>query len=161
VENQGLCLTPLQLYILMKNLETTLRPEYRRRIQIMLLADAGESQGQICEAVECSAEMARYWILMAKTGQAHRWSDRPMGCPKKVNKQYCDRLKELVSHSPRKYGYSFQRWTAQWLGKELAKELGIKVSDCHINRLLKKMGLSTQPKPPTDVEATNQTDNEK
>jgi hypothetical protein len=49
-----------------------------------------------------------------------------------------------VSHSPREYGYPFQRWTAQWLGKHLAKELGIKVSDCHINRLLKEMGLSTR-----------------
>jgi len=42
-------------------------------------------------------------------------------------KPYLGRLKELVSHSPREYGYPFQRWTAQWLGKHLAKELGIKV----------------------------------
>ena len=48
-----------------------------------------------------------------------------MGRPKTVNEQYCDRLKELVSHSPREYGYPFQRWTAQWLGKHLAKELGV------------------------------------
>jgi transposase len=67
-----------------------------------------------------------------------------MGRPKTVNEQYLARLKELVSHSPREYGYPFQRWTAQWLGKHLAKELGIKVSDCHINRLLKEMGLSTR-----------------
>jgi putative transposase len=51
-----------------------------------------------------------------------------------------------VSHTPREYGYPFERWTAHWLGKHLAKELGIEVSDRHISRLLKDMGLSTRPK---------------
>ena len=144
MENQSLYLTPFQRKFLLKSLETDLRPEYRRRIEIMLLADAGQSQTQICEALGCAQETARYWIVMAQTGNAHNWGDRPMGRPKTVNEQYLVRLKELVSHSPREYGYSFQRWTAQWLSKHLAKELGIKVSDCHINRLLKEMGLSTR-----------------
>jgi putative transposase len=63
-----------------------------------------------------------------------------------VNDQYLERLKELVSHSPRDYGYPFGRWTGQWLSKHLAKELGIEVSDRNVNLLLKKMGLSTRPK---------------
>jgi orotate phosphoribosyltransferase-like protein len=41
----------------------------------MLLFDAGESQAQICEALGCSQETARYWITIAQTGQAHKWSD--------------------------------------------------------------------------------------
>lgn len=44
--------------------------------------------------------------------------------------------------SPRQYGYSFHHWTAYWLGQQLEKELNITVSDRHINRLLKTMGLS-------------------
>ncbi|GAA6619187.1 transposase [Scytonema sp. NUACC26] len=145
-EKQSLYLTPFQRKLLVKNLETDLRPEYRRRIEIMLLADMGQSQTQICEVLGCSQETARYWIGMAKAGQAHHWSDRPMGRPKTVNKQYLESLKELVSHSPRDYGYPFQRWTAQWLSKHLEKEFGLKVSDCHITRLLKSMGLSTRHK---------------
>jgi transposase len=144
LENQGQYLTPFQRKLLLKSLQADLRPEYRRRIEIMLLADSGQSQAQICKALRCSSEMARYWIVMAQTGHAHHWSDYPMGRPKTVNEQYLARLKELASHSPREYGYPFQRWTAQWLGKHLAKELDIKVSDCHINRLLKEMGLSTR-----------------
>jgi transposase len=155
VEKQGKYLTPFQRKLLQKSLQTDLRPEYRRRIEIMLLADIGQSQTQICEALGCSAEMARYWIVMAQTGNAHQWSKRPMGRPKMVTEQYLSRLKELASHSPREYGYAFQRWTAQWLGKHLEKELGIK-SNCHINRLLKQMGLSTRPKPSMDEEAVNQ-----
>ncbi len=144
MQKQSQCLTPFQHKLLLKSLETNLRTEYRRRIEIMLLADAGQSQAQICKALGCSQEMARHWIVMAQTGNAHRWSDRPIGRPKTVNEQYCDRLKELVSHNPREYDYAFHRWTAQWLSKHLAKELGIKVSPQHINRLLKELGLSTR-----------------
>ncbi len=93
MENHGLCLTPFQRKLLQKNLEADLRPEYRRRIEIMLRADAGQSQAQICEALLCSQETARYWIAIAQTGQAHHWNDRPMGRPKTVNQQYLTRLK--------------------------------------------------------------------
>ncbi len=144
VEKLGQYLTPFQHKLLLKSLETDIRPEYRRRIEIILLADTGHSQTEICKTLGCSPEMARYWMDMAQTGRAHRWQEHPMGRPKTVSDEYLNRLQELVNHSPRKYDYSFGRWTAQWLSKQLAKELGIEVSACHINRLLKQMGLSTK-----------------
>jgi len=139
-------LTPFQRKALLKNLQANLQPEYRRRIEIMLLADMGKSQAQICEIIGCSQEMARYWIGIAEAGLAHKWNERPIGRPKTVNNQYIERLKELVSHSPREYGYAFGYWTAQWLSKHLANEFGIAISDRHVNRLLKQMGLSTKRK---------------
>ncbi|MGM3304823.1 helix-turn-helix domain-containing protein [Anabaena sp. WFMT] len=139
-------LTPFQRKALIKNLQANLQPEYRRRIEIMLLADMGKSQSHICEIIGCSQEMARYWIGIAEAGMAHKWNERRIGRPKTVNNQYIDRLKELVSNSPREYGYAFGYWTAQWLSKHLANELGIEISDRHINRLLKEMGLSTKRK---------------
>jgi transposase len=145
-------LTPFQRKALLKNLQADLQPEYRRRIEIMLLADTGKSQTHICEIIGCSQEMARYWIGIAQAGMAHKWNERPIGRPKTVNAQYIERLKELVSNSPREYGYAFGYWTAQWLSKHLANELGIEISDRHVNRLLKQMGLSTKRKaapPPT------------
>lgn len=154
---QGQCLTPFQRKLLLKSLQAELRPEYRRRIEIMLLADTGQSQAQICKALGCAQETARYWIALAHAGQAHNWDDCPMGRPKTVNQQYLDRLKELVSHSPREHGYSFQRWTAQWLSKQLAKELGIGVSAQHVSRLLRQMGLSTRPRPKDTEKGTDGT----
>jgi transposase len=156
MDKPGQYLTPFQHKLLLKSLETDLRPEYRRRIKIMLLADAGQSQTQICKTLGCSPEMARYWMDIAQTGRAHRWQDRPMGRPKTVNDEYIARLKELVDRSPREYDYPFQRWTAQWLSKHLAKELGIEVSACHINRLLKQMGLSTRSKPADEAVNSSQ-----
>lgn len=139
-------LTSFQRKTLLKNLQTNLQPEYRRRIEIILLADMGKSQASICEIMGCSQEMARYWMGIAEAGMAHKWNERKIGRPKIVNSEYMARLKELVSNSPREYGYAFSSWTARWLSKHLAKELGIEISDRHINRLLKQMGLSTKPK---------------
>ena len=139
-------LTPFQRNMLLKDLESDLQPEYRRRLEIMLLADMGKSQSQICEILGCSQEMARYWVTLAQAGLAHKWQERPIGRPKTVNEKYTERLKELVTHSPRDYGYAFSSWTANWLSKHLAIEFGIEISARHINRLLKKMGLSTKPK---------------
>ena len=140
--SQSRFLTPFQKSLLLKNLQTDLRPQYRQRIQIMLLADLGESQAAICAELGCSKDTARYWTTMAQMGLAHKWKERSVGRPKKFNEDYLERLKELVTHSPKVYGYSFQRWTAEWLSKHLESEFGVKLSARHINRLLKKMGLS-------------------
>lgn len=142
--NQSYLLTPFQHKLLLKQMQAEIRPEYRRRIEIMLLADAGKSQTQICAELGCSQETARYWMRFAREGRAHLWNDSPIGRPQIVTDQYLDRLRELVSRRPSDYGYSFKRWTAGWLSKHLLNEFGIEVSDRHINRLLKKMGLSTR-----------------
>ncbi|MEM7591414.1 MAG: helix-turn-helix domain-containing protein [Cyanobacteria bacterium P01_A01_bin.83] len=137
-------LSNFERQILQSQLHQDSRPEYRRRIEIMLLADLGKSQSEICATLNCSNVTARYWIWMAKNGQALQWNNVPIGRPTIVNEQYIKRLQELVTHSPKEFGYSFSRWTAQWLSKHLAQEIGIEISDRHINRLLKKMGLSTR-----------------
>lgn len=150
-------LTPFQRKLLQKKLEGNLLLQHSLRIEIMLLADEGKTQTQICRALSCSQGTARHWILVARSGQAHNWQENPIGRPKNVNEQYLERLRELVNQSPRNFGYSFRHWTAQWLSKHLAKEFGILISDRHINRLLKKIGLSTRSKPATNKTATNQT----
>lgn len=139
-------LSSFQRKLLQENLEKELDNKYRQRIEIMLLADEGKSQTEICQLLGCCQATARHWIMMAKSDQAHRWNDRKIGRPKRINEAYLQRLKELVNHSPREYGYSFRRWTAEWLSRHLAKEFDIKVSDRYINQLLKQMGLSTKTK---------------
>ncbi|NJO42910.1 MAG: helix-turn-helix domain-containing protein [Cyanobacteria bacterium RU_5_0] len=112
------------------------------RIRIMLLADEGRTQSQICKTLGCSYATARHWITIAQMGRAHLWKQQPVGRPNIINEDYLERLKELASSSPREHGYPFNRWTGCWLNKHLAKEFGIEVSDRHVNRLLKQMGLS-------------------
>lgn len=143
----GKCLTSFQRKLLQKSLQKDLPASYHQRIQIMLLADSGKSQIEICQTLGCCPATVRHWMHIARAGIAHQWQDCPIGRPKAVNDQYLERLQELLSSSPRDYGYPFRRWTVNWLQKHLAKELGIAVSDRHLKRLLKQMGLSTLPKP--------------
>lgn len=152
----GSLLTGFQRKLLLENLQKQLPESYRQRIEIMLLADEGKTQTEICQTLGCCAATARHWMHIARTGMAHQWQDCPIGRPKAVNDQYLERLKELVSSSPYDYGYSFRRWTANWLQKHLAKEFGIEVSDRHIKRLLKQMGLSTRAKPSSAEENSTQ-----
>jgi transposase len=143
----GKCLTSFQRNLLQKSLQEDLPEFYSQRIQIILLADSGKSQTEICQILGCCPATVRHWTHIARAGMAHQWRDCPIGRRKLVNDQYLECLKELVSNSPRDYGYPFRRWTANWLSKHLAKELGISVSARHLKRLLKQMGLSTCPKP--------------
>ncbi|MEH2285907.1 helix-turn-helix domain-containing protein [Nostoc sp.] len=143
----GNYLTAFQRKLLLQNLQKSLLESYRQRIEIMLLADEGKTQTEICQSLGCCAATVRHWTHIARTGMAHQWQDCPIGRPKAVNDEYLRRLKELINTSPREHGYAFRRWTANWVGKHLAKEFGIEVSDRHIKRLLKQMGLSTLPKP--------------
>ncbi|MDZ8227304.1 MULTISPECIES: helix-turn-helix domain-containing protein [unclassified Nostoc] len=152
--SNGKYLTSFQRKLLLVSLEKSLPESYRQRIEIMLLADEGKSQTEICQILGCCPATARHWMHIARTGMAHQWQDCPIGRPKAVNEKYLERLKELIKSSPRDHGYAFRRWTTNWLGKHLAKEFGIEVSDRHIKRLLKQMGLSTLPKP-SNSEANN------
>ena len=68
----------------------------------------------------------------------------PIGRPKTIDDAYIQRLEALVRQSPKVLGYAFDRWTAHWLRKHLLQESGIAVTERHINRLLRQMGLSTR-----------------
>ncbi|MBD2169095.1 helix-turn-helix domain-containing protein [Calothrix membranacea FACHB-236] len=158
----GKYLTPFQRKQLQKNLQDDLSESYRQRIEIMLLADEGKTQTEICQTLKCSPATARHWMHIARTGMAHQWQDCPLGRPKAINQEYLERLQQLLSQNPRDCGYGFRRWTVNWLRKHLAKELGIDVSDRHLKRVLKQMGLSTIPKPtPSQSEHTEKTAGQK
>lgn len=141
---RGYLLSSIEQKDLEDNLQMSLRPEYQLRILIMLLADSGLSQAQICKELHCAQETARFWIYIAKSGQAESWKSIPLGRPKIIGENHLARLRELVTRSPRECGYPFQKWTAKWLNTHLRKEYNVQVSDRHINRLLKQMGFSTK-----------------
>ncbi|OPH10516.1 helix-turn-helix domain-containing protein [Cylindrospermopsis raciborskii] len=157
--DSGRFLSPFQRKHLEKNLKPNLSKQYFQRIKIMLLADEGKTQTQICQELGCSHSTARYWINVAKSGQAHQWNNNPIGRPQIVDSQCLDKLRILLSQSPkevkvpnRDFTYSASQWTAKKLSEHLEAEMGIKISDRHINRLLKEMGLSTRQKSKNNLE---------
>jgi transposase len=146
----GHYLTTFQRQLLEQQLKIEQPPEYRQRIEIMLLADEGKTQTQICRMLSCSPLTARHWIFMAKSGQAHNWQTQPICRPKTVTSDYLARLKELISASPKDLGYPFARWTGQWLSKHLSQEFNIGVSARHINRLIEEIEVEVKSEPDID-----------
>lgn len=142
--NGGKFLTPHQHRWLQKHLQADLKKMYRQRLQIMLMADQGKSQAEICRTLGCCPATARHWIDVARKGEIHRWQYNPPGRPKVASEEYLQRLRELVTKAPKEYGYPFKRWTANWLSQHLEKEFGVRLSERHVNRLLQQMGLSTR-----------------
>lgn len=158
----GKYLTPFQRKSLQKSWQQNLSDKQRQRIQIMLLADEGKTQIQICQELGCCQATARHWITMAKTNQAHHWQSNPIGRPTLAHEEYVQRLRELVTQSPQEvnvpnkdYQYPFKRWTAQKLSQHLYAELEIKLTPQHLNRLLKQMGLSTRSKPTSETKGND------
>lgn len=158
-------LTAFQRKLLLANLQEALTDKQRQRIQIMLLADDGKTQAQICQELGCCQATARHWIFMARNDRAHHWRSNPIGRPTLVHDEYLKRLRQLVTKSPQEvnvpnknYQYPFIRWTAQKLSQHLYTELGIKVTPQHLNRLLKQMGLSTRSKPASAAESDRHDD---
>jgi transposase len=140
MEYGHLYLTTFQRKLLLKKLyDDALSQLNRQRIKIMILADQGIPQSEICTEVGCCSSTARHWIHMARSGMAHLWEESPRGRPKVVTDAYLERLGELLSQSPRDYKYPFARWTADWLRKHLAQEYGIEISLRHFKRLLKQV----------------------
>ena len=144
MEKQVQQITNLLAQIVPEELPDNLKPIYRRRLEIVIRTHLGQSQTEICTALNCSKDTARHWMTIAKTEGLNNWYDQPIGRPSRVDEEYRQRLRELATSSPKQHGYAFERWTAKWLSKHLAKELGIEISDRHVNRLLKQMGLSTR-----------------
>ena len=119
----------------------------------MLMADDGKSQAEIAKMPGCSPVTVRHSTLVASSGKAHHWKDSAIGRPKEADTAYLERLKELVSQTPKsvkipnqEYTYVRHRWTASLLSQHLRTELGVEISPRHINRLLNQMGLSLRVK---------------
>lgn len=144
MEKKGKYLTAKERKLLEKNLQTELSSTYQRRIKIMLLADEGLTKAEITRRLKCTFETARYWINQAEAGQIHKWQDCFRGRPKTVDTECLKFLEELVQTSPHDYGYPFKRWTGNCLSHHLKKELDVEVSSRHVNRLLKRMGISAR-----------------
>jgi transposase len=150
-------LTTFQRQELKKSLMKETRWEYCLRIEIMLMADGGKSQTNICNQLGCSQITAKYWIAIAQAGKALCWRERPIGRPKMIDEAYLNRLAEIAARSPREFGYPFQRWTGEWLSKHLEQELSIKLSARHVNRLLQKARISSKFEPTKHFRKINST----
>jgi transposase len=140
----GKYLTAFERKILEQSLERETQELYRKRLHVMLQADVGLSQSQICLELGCSRSTVRFWMTMVRSGNALRWNDSGLGRPKTADEKVINHLVILWQQSPRNYGYDAAHWRGKWLRRLLIRDLDVQLSVRHINRLLRKMGLATR-----------------
>jgi len=114
-----------------------------QRIEIAPASRRRNAESTNCQSLEVFSRDCAYWITLARAGQAHNW-DAFRLVDRMLMTNIWSGCEELVSHSPRDYGYPFQRWTARW---HLAKIPALRSAIAAV--LLKEMGLSTRRKSKT------------
>ena len=69
-------LSSLLAQIIPEDIPVNLDETKRRRLEIALRARMGQSQAEICAALGCSRDTARYWMAIAQTGKVDSWETK-------------------------------------------------------------------------------------
>ena len=118
-----------------------------RRSQILLLSAEGQTPRQIARQVGCSDQTVRNGIrAFAAEALAclEQKSSRPKTAHPELDEAKCEKLRDLLHHSPRQCGKARSTWTLQMVA-EVAKERGRTkrlVSDETIRTALRRMKVS-------------------
>ncbi|MBP7561901.1 MAG: winged helix-turn-helix domain-containing protein [Armatimonadetes bacterium] len=81
------------------------------------------------------------WLVVMLMGQAEAL--RPSS-QSELEKQL-DRSGQELLRGPRAHGYATDLWTCPRVGAVIRRLFGIEYSDCHVWKLLRKMGWTRQP----------------
>ncbi len=114
------------------------------RAKIILLASAGESQGQIARELGLGEQMSRCWrrrwqeLQTSELPVAERVADAPRpGAPATFTLEQITQLYALACAPPEQYGRPISHWTPRELADELVKQGVVeRISGRHVGRLL-------------------------
>ena len=119
----------------------------RRRSQTLLLSADDKTPRQIARQLGCSDQTVRN-VIRACESEAlaclEQKSSRPKTAKPELDEAKCEKLRDLLHHSPRQCGKARSTWTLQMLA-EVAKEHGLTkrlVSDETIRNALRRMNVS-------------------
>jgi transposase len=108
-----------------------------RRAQVIRLSSQGKTATEIGALWSVSGQLVRKIINRFHREGIAGLANRPrQGRPRKTNARYVQLLKQAVSVSPRKLGYSFTCWTLDRLREHLARKTRIVLSAVHLSRLM-------------------------
>ncbi len=115
-----------------------------RRSQLLLLSAEGKTPRQIARQLGCSDQTVRN-VIRAFASAAltclEQQSSRPKTAKPELDEAKCEKLRDLLHHSPRQCGKARSTWTLQMVA-EVAKEHGLTkrlVSDETIRNALRRM----------------------
>lgn len=117
------------------------KQEYKRGIAILLRAD-GKSFGEIKKTVGIARNTAVMWVgnFRKKGIDALRTKPRS-GRPPVLKLSEKKEIIKIALTKPNLFGHLRSEWSLRFLINHLSKELGIKVSRSHLQRILSESGI--------------------
>jgi transposase len=109
-------------------------PQYRFRLEMLRLADAGLSAPAIGHHLQCREETVRRWLQRFLEEGFSGLEDRPRpGRPQRVTAEHLQALEDLLDASPK-------GWSAPQLAQWLQERFGLEVTPDHLSDLLQRRG---------------------
>lgn len=128
-----------QKQCLQELMKTSVRPELRERVLILLLMNDGKTQEEIAAFVGCSQRAVAYWCVHGDPDNIESLEDgRRTREYRKTTPAYVEELLKTVEKEPTELGYEFGRWTAERLATYLNEKTGIKLSGSQVRKILKR-----------------------
>ncbi len=114
---------------------------YRTRIQIVLHYAGGWGCDRIASALGCAPSHAiRTALRFLEDGEDGLVDARAENGEPKVDEDALEALREMVDKQPQDFGWARSTWSRELLRKTLSREVGLRVSDRTVGRMLDTIG---------------------
>ena len=117
----------------------------RRRLKAAKLFDKGVGPTEVAEKLSVSVHTVNHWKARWRRGGVDALrSQGSRGRPSRLSEEQLSRLHEELLRGPRAHGYATDLWTCPRVGTVIERLFGVTYADCHVWKLLRKMGWTRQ-----------------
>lgn len=116
-----------------------------RRLRAMKLLDAGWTQKEVCEELDCDRSSLVRWRAAYRRRGENGLKARPAsGRPRKLSAQQEKQLLRMLLQGARAHGYTTDLWTTRRVADLVHKRFGVAYHHDHIGRILHRHNWSVQ-----------------
>ena len=118
----------------------------QRRLEGARLLKRKVSQSEVARQVGVSRQAVALWgqPLAAVNGAVGKLKARPLGRPKRLDAQQCERLRKMLVKGALAAGFVTALWTVKRVRVLIAREFGVQYSNTGGWELLRSLGFSPQ-----------------
>lgn len=122
------------------------KAEEYRRIMAVKWVNQGMTQQEAAKRLEVTQGAVSQWVARARQGGEEALKTQPRsGRPTSLSDETMSQvLTALEALGPDGFGYKDQRWTIQRIADSVDRLTGVRYSQTHMGRLLKRWGWSWQ-----------------
>jgi transposase len=118
--------------------------EVRRRTAVKL-REQGLTVRTVAERMGCAPASVSRWAQAYERGGDRGLDSKPQaGGKARLTGAELKRLRALLIHGPRPWGWSNDLWTIERVAEVIARRFGVGYSISHVHRLLHQLGFSAQ-----------------